>query len=435
MEKVVNMNQEKVLILGGGPAGLAVSYFLHKKGIDSLILEKQENSGGLCKSFSKEGFFFDYGGHASFTRNRDVMEILEKDVEIQKCTSAAINYYQGIWIKNPAQNNLYNLSTDEKIKVIKDFVIKQDTGNYKNYKEWLISKYGKYFAENFPCRYTRKYWTIDAEDMGTEWIGQRMYTPTLEEVLYGAFELNTASVHYSGEIRYPITGGYEQFLKKLKSSSNVRCDAEITLINCKEKYVVINNKEKLYYNRLVYTLPLDKTHKIFANVPEDVKKAAAGLKHTSFALVSLGIKGEINVPESFYVYDEDFIITRGFSTSRFGYGNAPEGMNTLQLEVNYSEFKPLAMSGQELLQKVIDECDRMGCLKKQDIIVTDVCFCEYANVIFNHDIYKNREKVQNFLSQNEIIYTGRFADWDYLWVDQTILSAQRAAEKLIRQMN
>ena len=56
----------------------------------------------------------------------------------------------------------------------------------KNYADWLLSSFGRTFAELFPMQYTRKYHLTTAENMSTDWLGPRIYRPSLEEVLRGA---------------------------------------------------------------------------------------------------------------------------------------------------------------------------------------------------------------------------------------------------------
>lgn len=435
MEKMVNSDKKHVVILGGGIAGLATSYFLKNAGIDSTIYEAMDGLGGLCRSFSIDDFVFDYGGHCSFTRNDEARRIIEKQCEIQKCVSGVLNYSKGTWIKNPVQNNLCVLSTSEKIAIIKDMIEKEDSGEYRNYREWLFGKYGKSFAENYPCKYTRKYWTTDAENLEVDWIGPRMYVPTIEEALYGAFETDTKPVHYSGEIRYPKEGGFERFTSNLYGYANaVECNQRVTEINCSEKSITLNGKRKVYYDYLVSTLPLNKMKDVFWKAPIEVIHACEQLKNTTLVLVSMGIQGELNLPEGFYVYDEDMITVRGYSTSKFGCGSAPEGFYTLQLETYYSDYKPLEQPLDIIKEKMIDECVQMGIFKRENIVVSKVDYIEYANVIYAHGIAQYRKQIHDFMKKNDVYYTGRFADWEYIWVDQTIMSAKNMTEALIERI-
>lgn len=56
-----------IVILGSGIAGISAGYHLAKKGLKSVIFEKNDDWGGLCANFSIDGFRFDKFVHFSFT--------------------------------------------------------------------------------------------------------------------------------------------------------------------------------------------------------------------------------------------------------------------------------------------------------------------------------------------------------------------------------
>ncbi len=57
------MEKVKYLILGAGPAGLTFANMLKRKGEESfLILEKEKEAGGLCRSAEVDGSPLDIGG-------------------------------------------------------------------------------------------------------------------------------------------------------------------------------------------------------------------------------------------------------------------------------------------------------------------------------------------------------------------------------------
>ena len=60
----------------------------------------------------------------------------------------------------------------------------------------------------------------------------------------------------------------------------------------------------------------------------------------------------------------------------------------------------------------------MGICEENDIIVKDIRYEKYANVIFDKDIYKNRQVVLDYLSEVGVESIGRFGRWDYLWSHQ-----------------
>ena len=422
---------KKIVILGAGISGLTCAHLL-KDTYDITILEKDSVCGGLCQSFESNGFWFDYGAHASFTKNSDVYKLLEENTDTVSSVSEAMNYKSGKWIKQPVQNNLFCLDIEEKINIIKDFISRNNDGVYSDYGDWLIKNYGTYFAQNYPYLYTRKYWTVEPSMLETKWIGPRMYTPDIDEILYGSYSDETSNVHYSGGIRYPKKGGFGKFIENISKDLNIVYDACISEINIEEKTVLYNN-EKIEFDEVISTIPLPEIIKLLNNVPSIVKKTAEGLDYTSLILVSLGISKKDVMPnhvKCFYIYDQDILASRVFSTSEYGEENAPDNCTSVQAEVYYSKYKPCNLSLEKVKKRVTDDFIRMGLFSESDILVSDVREKKYANVMFTKSIYNNRKIVHDYLDYKNIYYAGRFGEWDYLWSDQSVLSSMKVVESI-----
>ncbi len=71
------------LIIGGGPAGLTTAYELSKLGKPSVILEADNQVGGISRTVNYQGYRFDIGGHRFFSKvpyiNQLWHEILDED--------------------------------------------------------------------------------------------------------------------------------------------------------------------------------------------------------------------------------------------------------------------------------------------------------------------------------------------------------------------
>lgn len=281
---------KKIVILGAGISGLSTGYHLKLKGIDSLVLEKNESYGGLCDNFTIGGFRFDKFVHFSFTKNKYVMDLFKQSTDYYEHPPLSSNYYRGIWLKHPVQNNLYPLPTNEKVKIIMDFINSPKYEKIKNYEEWLRASYGVYFSKNFPEVYTRKYWTVEAKKMNTDWISNRMYRPSLEEILYGAMSQETPNVYYASEMRYPKKGGYKSFLSFIRRFNNIEFNKEVVKIDLKNKIIFLSNGTTEKYDILVSSIPLPEIVKMSLNVPKEILQASQKLSFTSGALVSLGLK-------------------------------------------------------------------------------------------------------------------------------------------------
>ena len=99
----------KTLILGGGLSGLTLGSLLKD---DFLILEKNHECGGLCRSLTSEGFTFDWGGsHIIFSKDEDVLKFM-----VDKLGSNIVRnkrntkiFFKGKYVKYPFENGLSDL--------------------------------------------------------------------------------------------------------------------------------------------------------------------------------------------------------------------------------------------------------------------------------------------------------------------------------------
>lgn len=420
----------KITILGAGIAGISAAYHAKKLDIESELFEARSSYGGLCDNFTINGFRFDYAVHLSFAKNEYVRSIFDQ-VNFFTHKPEAYNYSKGNWLKHPVQNNLFPLAVEERISVIQDFINRPKEARQENYKEWLISQYGYSFANQYPIPYTKKYWTLDADRLSTDWIGNRMYKPSVNEVLFGAMTDETPNTYYAKEMRYPKQGGYKSFIEGMAKECKINLNRKVMQIDPKEKYIVFQDGVKTHYEELLSTIPLPEIIQMIDGVPSIIKEVAEELIATSVALVSVGF----NRPDAakhlwFYIYDEDIQAARVYSPSLKSPDNVPEGCSSLQFEIYYSKYKQMQMNNDELIQCVIRSIEKMGVAKREDIAVADCRFVPYANVIFTHGMIEKRKIVRDYLKSIGIYTAGRFGEWDYLWSDQSLLSGKETIDKL-----
>ena len=417
------------VILGAGIAGLGASYALRQIGETSVVFEKDDTYGGLCGNFTINGFRFDRFVHFTFSKDERVNAIFNaSSPEIYRHSPTAYNIYKGIWIKHPAQNNLFPLSEQEKELIIHDFLNRKSPreAEIKNYEDWLRFQFGDYFAENFPMRYTRKYWMREARELRTEWVGQRVYQPSVEEVIKGSKNAETPITYYAKEMRYPKYGGYKAFLKLLAKKAEIHYKMLVTAIDTESKMVSFGDGSFVSYNRLISSLPLPETIKMIKEVPGYVLNAVSKLECTSGYHVSIAMKTK-NIPPYlwWYIYDEDILAARVYSPSLKSPDNAPEGCSSLQMEVYCKENE---YTEQQLLNGTVGKMISFGVIKEDDILFTHIGFEKYANVIFTEPIYDARKTVRDYLKAVGIDTIGRFGEWDYLWSDQSLLSGLKIKE-------
>ena len=426
---------QQIVVLGAGIAGLSVAYHAGKIGLNPNveIFEEKASYGGLLDNFTLKGFRFDNAVHLSFTKDDYVRSLFNQTPYITHKPNP-YNFENGKWFKHPIQNNLFPLPAVDKVQAIKSFFERPTISNPDNYQTWLFQQYGEYIAKRFPLKYTRKYWTVDATRLSTEWIGNRMYRPSLEEVLLGAMTDDTPNTYYTQEMRYPQKGGFKSFLDLIVKKCSIHTNKKAKLINAKKKYIEFATGEKIYYERLVSTIPLPEIVKIIKDIPDNITIAANQLWATSIALISIGFnRPDIAKYLWFYIYDENLYASRVYSPNLKSLDNVPKGCSSLQFEIYFSKFNPLPASDDLLIEYTINSLQFMNLTNNEgmeDIIITDCRIIPYANVVFEQGMREKRQSVIDYLKSKEIYVAGRFGEWDYLWSDQSLLSGKKVIDSL-----
>ena len=366
--------------------------------------------------------------HFSFAKEEKVLDFFNSSAgEVITHIPNPYNIYHRKWIKHPAQNNLFPLEKQEKKLIIADFLARPtnvDMSQITNYEQWLRAQFGDYFAEHFPMVYTRKYWMCEAKDLETKWVGQRVYQPSVEEVIQGSRTADTPVTYYAKEMRYPKTGGYKHFFSSLAVGTDIRYNQKVVTIDTTRKEVKTEDGNMYLYDRLYSSIPLPEYRHLLNDIPGDVEKAMSKLKCTSGYHVSIALKTK-NIPPYlwWYIYDEDILAARVYSPSLKSPMNAPEGCSSLQMEVYCKEGEH---TEKQLLNGTVGKLVELGIIKQEDVLFTHVGFEKYANVIFDQNIYDSREIVRSYLKSVGIEPFGRFGEWGYLWSNQSLLSGMNA---------
>jgi protoporphyrinogen oxidase len=268
---------DQITILGAGLAGISTSYHIgHKR---CIVFEVKSYIGGHIYSHKKNGYTWDEGPHVSFTKHQYVKKLFEDSLEgvFLEFKVFPTNYFNNNWIPHPAQTNLYAVPEPLRSECLQSFLETRDKIEKpliaKNYAQWLEIAFGQVFAEKFPFAYTEKYWTIPPEQLGTSWVGERIFYPEVDEVKAGALAPLPSSKHYITSIRYPVSGGYHSFASLMEKEINVFVNKEVVEIDLQMKSILFNDGTIHKYNKLVSTLPLPKLIH-YCKAPSDVQKAA-----------------------------------------------------------------------------------------------------------------------------------------------------------------
>jgi len=169
---------KRYLIVGAGPAGLALACSLMKKGIRDLrVIEAADQAGGLCRSVSVDGSGLDIGGgHFLDVRRPKVNEFLfsympqkewnryERDSRIS---------VRGNLVGHPLEANIWQFP-EEFQKEYLDSIEKAGCNTGKpcpqRFVDWIYWKLGDRIAEDYMIPYNKKMFGDDLDSLGTYWL-------------------------------------------------------------------------------------------------------------------------------------------------------------------------------------------------------------------------------------------------------------------------
>ena len=98
-----------VIILGAGLTGLSAG--LHLGAVPSVVVEREAEVGGLCRTHAEDGFTFDCTGHLLHLRDEAIASLVDRLLPgaFQRHERRALIFSKGVYTPYPFQANLHGL--------------------------------------------------------------------------------------------------------------------------------------------------------------------------------------------------------------------------------------------------------------------------------------------------------------------------------------
>ena len=418
-------------ILGGGLSAISLQHLLSHP---NEILEKEDRVGGLCRSFTKDGFTYDVGGHILFSKDEPVMEFV-KDIlgaNIRRCRRENKILYKNRFVKYPFENGLSALDKDDIYDCLIGF-LRNPYPPPTDFEGWIYHRFGKGIAEKYLIPYNRKIWKTPLTQMGLEWV-ERVPKPPLEDIVKSAVGIETEGYLHQLYFLYPQSGGIEALIQSLlKPQSSIQTAFPIRHIQKKgDGWLISDGSRERIYPKIVSTLPIKEAVSLFENVPPQVKSAAEGLRHNAVRVMMIGVNNESLLDKSaVYLPSPDIWAHRICYMGFFSPQNVPPGKSSLIAEITtHQDHELYHVSGDVLLERTADQLHAVGVINKKDIIATDIKDFEYGYVVYDLEYKKNLAVVKGYFESLGIILHGRFAEYEYINMDEVIKRSMRLADRL-----
>jgi protoporphyrinogen oxidase len=431
-----NTDRMNIGIIGGGLSGVTLQKLLR---FDAEILEKDEKIGGLCRTFSKDGFSYDIGGHILYSKDEKLMSFIKESLgsNINYCRRENKIFYKDRFVKYPFENGLGALDKTDIYDCLLGY-LQNEHPKPTNFREWILYTFGSGIAEKYLIPYNEKIWKTPLTEMSLEWM-ERVPKPPLEDILKSAIGIETEGYVHQLFFNYPSKGGIEGLITALtKQNACITTGFAVNkIMKKKDGWEVSDGKRSKFYEKLIVTIPITEALNMMESVPAPVLEASRLLRHNSVRVVMIGIDNESLMDKSaIYVPSPDITPHRICYMGFFSKNNVPQGTSSIMAEVTVNERIALSkVSDAGLIEKVAEDLDKIGIIKKQEIIATDIHNSEYGYVVYDHAYKKSIAIVREYCNSIGITLHGRFAEFEYINMDEVIRRSIALGDRINAEKN
>ncbi len=430
---------KRIVIIGGGLAGLSAGYHLEEH--NPVLLEKEAAIGGLCRSFTQDGFTFDCTGHLVHLKNeytKDLVARLLPDAFCAHERRAAV-FSNSTTTPYPFQANTYGLPPEIVKECVAGFVESMrsgSNGSAGNFYDWVIHTFGTGIAKHFMLPYNEKFWKQDLRGITSDWVSWSIPKPTLEEVVNGALGLTNKGMGYNPKFIYPRRGGIDCLPRALaRRIKTVHTNEVVKYIDPKKKYVRMANGREEPYDLLISTLPLPLAYRMLKDVPETLVHHAQGLRAISVLNINVGVdRPKISGQHWIYYPEDRFIFSRVGFPANFSSSVAPEGTSSMYIEITHHPHETIDVEA--AFERSVADLGSCGILRGGDRVLTrHVIDIAYAYVVFDEHRQTHLQNLINYLETRDIYTAGRYGRWDYYSMEDSILSGKKAADAALSKID
>jgi len=280
----------KYIILGAGPAGLTFANKLKQSGeTDFIVLEREAEAGGLCRSQDVDGSAFDIGGgHFLDVRRPKVNEFLFKfmpEEEWDLYTRDSRIVVGENEVNHPIEANIWQMKIEDQVEYLKSIAVagcNLGTDMPQEFVDWIYWKLGSKVAEDYMIPYNQKMFSKELNQLGTYWL-EKLPNVSFEETLLSCLNKKAYGIQPGhAQFYYPKKYGYgELWLRMAKAiEGNIEYNKSVKKIDFNTTTVTTADGTEYKGDVIITTIPWMEFSEIIG-MPEDIKESIKELKFSS----------------------------------------------------------------------------------------------------------------------------------------------------------
>lgn len=244
----------KAIILGGGVTGCVVANELNKRGVETIVIEKNGYLGGGCHTFFYGGHPYTEGPRPLAVHDGKAFDYINAVVKLRTFPLILDTY-----IEQDQQFYGYPIHWDDiqimpdREKILLELENRPKINTATNMEEGWINAVGSTLYEKYVKTYTEKMWDVESNKVfeGFSWTVKGNPIQKGDRVCH-LEKQNESSLH-----AYPIEEtGYNKFFEYCVRNSKVYLNTNITKVDLEKKEVYVAG-EKIKGDIIISTIALD----------------------------------------------------------------------------------------------------------------------------------------------------------------------------------
>lgn len=419
------MTHVETLIIGAGVSGLSTAAALGK-GADLVVLERDSEIGGYCKTVKKDGFVWDYSGHFFHFKNRDIEQWLVERMpgqNIRKVEKKSFISYAGRQIDFPFQKNIHQLPQQDFIDCLYDLYFARAAGMPQqpenNFKEMLYARFGKSIAEKFLIPYNEKLYATDLATLDRDAMGRFFPFADLTDIVKNMRQADNAS--YNATFTYP-EGGAIEYVKAIASeveASSIHLNEGVESIDLENK-IVRTSKGEYRFENLVTSAPFPSLLKL-CGLPVDEQIYT----WNQVLVFNLGFDSK-GPKDTHWVYFPD----RSLAFYRIGFYDNIFDHPRMSLYVEVGFPRGAKVDVDATREQVLDGLRREGVITTQKLVAEHSVLMNPAYVHITRDSNAEVATLKQQLAANGVHSIGRYGSWTYCSIEDNIIEARLLVDSM-----
>ncbi len=420
----------RVVILGGGPAGLGAAYWLASRGLAPVVIEQRESVGGNAGSFELAGLRVDYGSHRLHPAAdpgvlATLRELLGDDL-LERPRHGRIRLLDR-WLHFPLRPlDLVRRAPPRFVAGVATDVLRKLVPSSANGPETFASVLerglGRTICRDFYFPYARKIWGLDPEAISPTQAYKRVSSGTLGKLVRRLLPGGTGpgAGQRRGVFYYPRKG-YGQISEALceaaaERGADIRLGTKVARVGLAEggaRVEVIRGAEdeELVADHVWSTIPMGVLVRLLdPKAPTAVESAARELELRAMLLVYLVLEEDrFSEYDAHYFPGLDIPFTRLSEPKNYAARFEPPGRTVLCAEIPCSSDDPVWLFDEAALGDLVREgLARAGLPVRSRVAEVAVRRLPAAYPIYSHGYEERFERVDAWLGvQPRLLSFGR----------------------------